>query len=602
MDKASDTFHKNNLWKAIMYCDNAISEDTAFVLPYILKGDILSDLEDWHKAAESYEKAIEVSPEYDPFLYFVAGNAYFGLEDYVKAIEYYTQYLKEKDIADPRKKFIAKRLDVCMFRRYAYANPVEFIPIKLDTAVNTYNDEYINSLSTDAREILFTRKTPLNPEKTDFLEQVHFASKLDTSWGDVIGVDEFLNDFGNIGAATFSPDGQYLVFTGCQAPGSFGSCDLYMSRKVGDTYSLPINLGSVVNTGSWESQPSLSSDGKSLYFSSIRHGTKGGSDIWVSERQNDGSWSKPGNLGIMINTDEDEMAPIIHQDGKTLYFSSEGHTGMGGYDLFMSKKDTSGYWTAPVNLGYPINTRGDEINLILNVTGEKAFISSKTKDETGYDIYEFDPPKDIRPEQVTYLEGKVYDSISGKPLEAFFELIDLESGEVVIQSRSNPVNGEFLVCLPLHYKYALNVSKRGYLFYSDHFELDTTVSIKKNIPLQIIQANSTVVLNNIFFDTDKYDLKPESISELDLLYYFMEQNPSVCIEIGGHTDSIGTAAYNKNLSLKRAGSVKIYLAKKGIFPDRLITKGYGFEKPIASNEEEEGRAMNRRTEIRVVSN
>ena len=181
-------------------------------------------------------------------------------------------------------------------------------------------------------------------------------------------------------------------------------------------------------------------------------------------------------------------------------------------------------------------------------------------------------------------------------------MIDIESGNVVIQSESNPVNGEFLVCLPLHYKYALNVSKKGYLFYSDHFELDTTISIKKNIPLQKIQANSSIILNNIFFDTDKYELKPESMVELDRLYYFLRQNSRVTIEVGGHTDSIGTTGYNKTLSLNRAESVKTYLAKKGISPDRLFTKGYGFDKPIARNEEEEGRAMNRRTEVRIVDN
>ncbi len=601
MNKASDAFQQNNLWKALEFCDYAIKEDAKYVLPYILKGDILSDLEDWPKATESYEKAIEVSPEYDPFLYFVAGNAYFELEDYTKAKRYYTLYLKEKEIASLRRRFITKRLNICVLRRGSLAHPVDYNPIPLDTTVNTSGDEYINSLSTDGKQIMFTRQIPLNEERSDLLEQILVADKEDSSWINARGIDDWLNNFSNVGAATFSPDGQYLFFTACNAPGVYGRCDLYMTRKIGDAYSLPINLGPYVNTEEWESQPCLSSDGKSLYFSSDRYGGKGGADIWVSERRKDGHWGKAKNLGGMINTRGDEKAPVIHQDGKTLYFSSKGHAGMGGYDLFMSKKDTSGYWTAPINIGYPINTKGDEINLILNASGDKAFISCKSGENATYDIFEFEPHEAIRPEKVTYLEGKVYDSITKKPLEAFFELIDIESGYVVIQSESNPVNGEFLVCLPLHYKYALNVSKKGYLFYSDHFELDTAVSIKKNIPLQKIQANSTIILNNIFFDTDKFDLKSESIAELDRLYFFLRQNPSVCIEIGGHTDTIGTTEYNKELSLNRAETVKMYLAEKGIHPDRLFTKGYGFDKPVASNEEEEGRALNRRTEVRIIS-
>lgn len=602
MSKASDAYQKNNLWQSLMYCDKAIEEDSGFIQPYILKGDVLSDLEEWEKAVENYEIAIKLSPDYDPFLIFVTANAYFVLEDYSKAKKYYSMYLQDNGIMDQRRRYVSERLNTCVFRIGALAHPVAYDPLRLDTTVNSADDEYINSLSTDGTRIMFTRKTPLNADRSDFLEQLLVSFRNDTSWQKAFGIDEWLNNFANVGAATFSPDGQYLFFTACQAPGNYGSCDLYMTRKLGDSYAVPVNLGPLVNTIEWESQPCLSSDGRSLYFASKRYGGKGGSDIWVSEKQEDGSWSRPMNLGGLINTRGDEMAPIIHQDGKTLYFSSRGHTGMGGYDLFMSKKDPSGYWTAPINVGYPINTPGDEINLILNVSGDKAFISAKRDSAFTYDIYEFLPHKDIRPEPVTFLEGKVYDSISRKPLEAFFELIDLESGNVIIQSRSNPLNGEFLVCLPLYKSYGLNVSKKGYLFYSDHFNLDTTISIKKNIPLQKIQQNSTIVLNNIFFDTDKYDLKPESMAELDRLFRFLNQNRSVSIEIGGHTDSIGTANYNKSLSLQRADAVKNYLSSKGIAPERINTRGYGFEKPIASNDEEEGRALNRRTEITIINN
>ena len=306
----------------------------------------------------------------------------------------------------------------------------------------------------------------------------------------------------------------------------------------------------------------------------------------------------PVDLGDSINTKDTEMAPFIHPDDLTLYFTSNGHPGMGGLDLFYSRKDENGFWGKPVNMGYPINTYADEITLVVNAGGDLAYISSDKLGGKGkQDIYSFKLYKEAQPLKVTYFKGIVFNKETKKRLEAKFELIDLTSGKVVIESRSDPVNGEFLVALPTNKDYALNVSKTGYLFYSDHFALKGENSkarpFIRDIPLQEIGIGETVVLKNIFFDTDKYELKPESRSELENLINLLQTNGKIRIEISGHTDNAGTAVYNLTLSKNRAKAVYDYLVEYGISAGRLSYEGYGLTKPIDTNETEQGRANNR---------
>ena len=300
------------------------------------------------------------------------------------------------------------------------------------------------------------------------------------------------------------------------------------------------------------------------------------------------------------------MAPFIHPDDMTLYFSSKGHHGMGGLDLFYSRKDENNSWRKPVNLGYPINTYADEITLVVNAEGELAYISTdKSGSEGGQDIYSFRLYKEAQPLKATYFKGIVFDKESKKRLEARFELIDLSSGKIVIESRSDPVNGEFLLALPTNKDYALNISKKGYLFYSGHFALKGESSKAKpfihDIPLQEIRIGETVVLKNIFFDTDQFDLKPESKTELEKLVSLLKNNGKIRIEISGHTDNEGTAAYNLSLSQNRARAVYDYLIQHGIPAARLTFAGYGLTKPVDTNDTEQGRANNRRTEFKIVS-
>jgi outer membrane protein OmpA-like peptidoglycan-associated protein len=309
------------------------------------------------------------------------------------------------------------------------------------------------------------------------------------------------------------------------------------------------------------------------------------------------------NLGDDINTPENEMSPFIHKDNHTLYFSSDGWVGMGGYDLFVSRLSRDSVWSEPENLGYPINTWSDEIGMVVTADGSKAFFSSAIDDSTGKDIYEFDLYQNIRPDPVSYIKGKVFDSESKVPLMATFELIDLESGKTSIRAFSDN-SGEFLVCLPTDRNYALNVSKKSYLFYSDNFALKGIKQISEpyylDIPLHPVKTGESGVLRNIFFRFDSYELEKKSVVELGKLVRFMETNPGVRIEIQGFTDNMGTPDYNLELSQKRVREVYLYLINHGIDKTRLSYKGFGEEQAVASNETSEGRARNRRIEFVIV--
>ncbi len=366
-----------------------------------------------------------------------------------------------------------------------------------------------------------------------------------------------------------------------------------------------MNLGSRVNTGAWESQPSLSSDGRTLYFASARNGGFGKSDIYQTYLQNDGTWSPPENLGSTINTSGSDMAPFIHPDGQTLYFSSDRHVGMGGIDLFVSRMDSTGAWSEPLNLGFPLNTPGDEINVVIDAAGEKGFISAETFGGFGgYDIFEFELHDAIRPIPSTYMKGVVRDAVTGEPLEAYFSLISLKSHKEVVRSFSDPETGEFLVCIPTDREYAMNVSKENYLFYSENFSLSGLKSVAEpylmNVDLNPITKGKSIVLRNIFFDSGEFILRDESVVELQKLVEFLDLNSEVKIEIGGHTDNVGTEAYNKTLSENRAKAVYEFLIDHGIDAERLTFLGYGFSKPVSDNDSPEGRAKNRRTQITVI--
>jgi outer membrane protein OmpA-like peptidoglycan-associated protein len=360
----------------------------------------------------------------------------------------------------------------------------------------------------------------------------------------------------------------------------------------------------MVNTDFWESSPSLSPDKRDLYFASSMAGGFGGRDIWVTHRLPTGKWSRPENLGEAVNTNGDESCPFMHADNETLYFNSNGHPGYGMTDLFFSKKVNDSSWTVAENLGYPINTIDDQGSLIVAADGKTAYYASDGTDtKGGLDLYSFQLREDIRPLKTLWVKGKVFDKKTNAGLPSAVELTDVKTGNLISRLQTDE-DGNYLVTLPVGKDYAFNVNRKGYLFYSDNFSLikniDSVFTI--NIPLQPIEKGATIVLKNIFFETGKYELQAESKSELDKLVNLLHDNPNLKIQIDGHTDNVGQEKDNLLLSNNRSKSVVGYLLNKGINPLRLTYKGFGASKPVADNAIEKGRALNRRTELFVISN
>jgi len=593
----------------------ALEKDPAFAEAELLLAYVYTDKMDYDKAIEHYQKSIDIKFDMFPEAHASLGLLQLNKGEYEDAQTNFTNYLKFTGSPLMMKPYAEKGLLDCEFAIEALKHPVPFDPINLGEGVNTDLPEYFPALSADGKYLLFTRRLDSEKTYTGYNEDF-YVSKFDGhNWGPAVNL-KGINSMNNEGAPTISPNGQFLIFTTCEDPyegygqgrKGFGSCDLFYAYNIGGKWTAPKNLNRPVNSPHWESQPSFSSDGKTLYFIRgfrSRDGVKQ-QDIWTSELSEGGVWSTPVRLSKTINTEGREESVFIHPDNKTLYFSSDGHPGMGGLDIFMSTKGEDGKWGEPVNLGYPINTFNDENSLLVDAEGKLAYFASDREGGKGeLDLYAFELPESAKPNRVTYLAGKVYDAETKEVLPARFELINLKNSQTAVQSYADEVSGEYLVCLPIHQDYALNVSHPGYLFHSENFTLsEGTVDkpFQKNVAMHKIKVGETVVLKNVFFETAKFDLKPRSKVELDKLIAFLNINENLKIELSGHTDNVGDKKSNQVLSENRAKAVYNYLIENGIAKERLTTKGYGDTQPIADNETAEGRAENRRTEFKVIAN
>ncbi len=497
-------------------------------------------------------------------------------------------------------------------------HPVPFSPINLGPGVNSRFEEYLPAITADENKLVFTVRAPGDTNRNEsygnqLTEDFYQSTYKDNVWQKRISLGPPVNTKNNEGAENISPDGQTLLFTCCadvageypEGRQGLGSCDIFFSIKNGDQWSRPHNIGKAINSKYWDSQPCISSDGSTLYFVSNRPGGKGREDIYFSKLQADGNWGAAQNMGDSINTPDSEISPFIHPDNLTFYFASDGWTSMGKKDLQVCRrKNPDAKFSAPVNLGYPINTSGEESSLIVSADGTKAYYDSERKEGFGKtDIYRFDLYPAARPVPVTYVKGKVYDQDSHNPIEASFELTDLATGKVVAGSYSNPGNGEYLVCLPSGHDYAFTCSRKGYLFFSQNFSLPSGSSLKPHVldvGLSPLKPGSKMVMNNIFFATGSFELKTESHAEINKLVSLLQNNPLLKVEISGHTDNVGDAQKNKILSENRARAVVEFLVSRNIPAERIVYKGYGDTQPIAPNDNEEGRKKNRRTECKIL--
>lgn len=584
--------------------NEALKIEPKFVDAYLSLAGINASMKNYTLAVSNFEKAFELDSVYSnyyllPYSIDLAGCGRF--EDALKAVNIFltNPKINERSIkaGEFRKKTYQFAIDYA--KTLSEKNYV-FNPQNLGDSINTTDLEYFPSLTIDGEKMIFTKRVNRNE---DFYE----SDRINGKWSKAFPLPGSINSSTyNEGAQNISQDGNWLIFTGCNFPEGLGSCDLYISYLTKNGWSEPKNLGPDVNSEFWESTPSLSPDKKDLYFSSNIPGGFGGKDIWVSHRNEDGSWGEPLNLGPQINTSADESTPFIHADNRTLYFNSNGLPGYSEKpDIFVTRKSPGGKWSIPENLGYPINTIDDEGSLIVSSDGKTAYYSSDRNDtKGGLDIYTFELRKDLRPLKTLWVKGKVFDIKTKNGLPSSVELADVKSREMISKLQTDE-EGNYLVTLPVGKDYAFNVKRKGYLFYSENYNIDETFPdsiFQVDIPLQPIEANAKMVLKNVFFDTKKTELKPESITELDNVVRLLNENPNLKIQISGYTDNVGKPADNLKLSTGRAVAVVNYLLNKSIRNERLTFKGYGETNPIANNNTEEGRAMNRRTELRVVSN
>ncbi len=498
-------------------------------------------------------------------------------------------------------------------------------PIKLSEGINSKYSDYFPMLDPAGTKLYFTSQRPdsdggtrsilkskgksksmvsekeVDSELIESDEDIYFVEKSGSTWGAPVKLPEPLNTDNNDGAACFSADGQLMVYGACGLSDGMGSCDIYYSTMENGVWATPKNMGNVVNSEAWDAQYSLSYDGSKLFFCSGREGGYGETDLYMVERNIFDEWGPPVNLGGIVNTPFNEYAPFFSQDGKTLYFSSNAHPGFGGLDIFKTVYE-NGKWSVPVNLGKPLNTSKDDKYFTIGGSGEIAYFSSD-RDGKGLDIYEIEIPEEMRPQPTIVITGLVTNAKTNEKVGGFVMVEDIDTGELIAVNKSNSVTGKYMVVLPGGRNYSVSANKEGFFFYSQSFEVPKKIQyqeIVKDITLKPIEKGTKVVINNIFFETGKATLTPQSHLELDKAIDLLRTNPTMVIEVGGHTDNTGDDATNMKLSHDRAKAVREYMVGRGIGPDKIQAKGYGESNPIANNDTDEGRQANRRTEFIIL--
>lgn len=590
--------------RALEALDDLLADVPSFIDGYLLRARIHYDLGQLESAEADLEKVITLDASYDAMALYQLALTEKRLAKYDEAVTHLEQFLASHDRRQSVVERATAHLADARFAADAVSRPVAFEPENLGAPISSADPEYLPVLSADGQSMIFTRRIR---QQEDFF----IATKNGETWTEAVPLTALNTPF-NEGAHSISADGRLLVFTMCRSGADQGGCDLFFSEKCEDKWSAPQPLPRQVNTGAWEAQPSLSADGSLLLFASDRPGGYGGRDIWGSRRRSDGSWSDAVNLGEAINTRGNDQCPFLHADGQTLYYCSDGRPGMGGNDLYYVRLQADGQWSEVQNLGYPINTPDNEGTLTISLDGRTAyFAKSPATSANDLDIFTFPLYAAARPQPVTYVAGRVTDAVSGQPLRARAELVDIDSGRpVAIVSTCD--DGSYLVCLPAGKNYALSISKPDYLFFSEHFALVDSVRLDEpyqldaalqpliDDPATDIPASKPVVLKNVFFATASADLLPSSTAELNRLVSLLDQHPMLSIQINGHTDNVGSEEDNLKLSEARALAVYNYLVKAGgIDPDRLRYAGFGESRPIAENDTPEGRQQNRRTEFEI---
>ena len=584
----------------------AIEREPNFAKAYVLLGEI-EYKSNPKTALENYEKSIKICSNTDAMLLYKIAKIYYGEKEYVKAKEKFTSFL---DAGSNKPDFI-KEADslilVCDFYDKILNHPVPFNPQPIE-GVNTTADEYLPIISPDNEILLFTRKYMKQADKFSafsggkMVEEFTMSKKLDGLFDKGKALPSPFNSGLNEGGASLTIDNKQMYLTICNVKGGMGSCDLWTTQYKNDRWQMMQNLGSSVNDSMWQSQASVSSDGKTIYFSSDRPGGFGGKDIYKIVKDEKGYFGEPINLGEKINTAKDEKSPFIHVDNKTLYFCSNGQLTIGGFDIYYARLDSSNNWKKPENIGSPINSANDDLGFFVSTDGKKGyFASNKMAGAGGWDIYSFELYETARPQKVLFMKGKVQDEKGQTIQDAKMQLKDLQTNESIDIAVDS--NGEYVFARAMDHDQMVLVSKEGYFYNSQTIKANDAnfegVS-KKNYDIEEIQTGKSYKIKNLIFANNSSELNEDAKFELMNLVNFLNTSADIRIEIAGHTDNVGNDQANLELSQNRAKAVYQFLIEKGIDATRLRFKGYGETKPKADNNTESGRSINRRTEITIL--
>ena len=624
--KALDDLHYGRYTEASKKLMQATDDEPDYLEAWWVLADINSRFTNRNRnrklARQAYEEIIRICPAYeDYYAYYYLGQIYFAAEEYKKAQESFEAFLdadtdkiKEQHYDDAE-----KQLAWAKFYYDIYRNKVPFNPVKLQKVSTSEWDEYLPIITQDNDYLYFTRRMESN-QVSGFTREDNrierFCEAKKTANGQ-FEVGEILktpfNQQSNEGGATLTIDNKHLFYTRCKyTPGNYFNCDIFEVVKVDGKWKDKGALGPEINTPTyWESMPTISSDGNTMYFVSNRSGGYGGYDIYVTHRDANGKWQKAINMGPAINTPGNEKSPFIHTDSQTLYFSSSsfrdpesgntqpGHRGLGGYDIFYTRLDGKDTWIEPKNIGYPINTEKNDVGFFVSTDGRYGFFSSnRLNDNNNWDIYSFELYKDARPQKVLFVKGTLTDEETKEVIRDGQMLIKNMKTKEVTEIAVDAKTGEYAFALTFKADYVVTVKKRDYVYVSKYISQTNKLynqPAKIDFKLQPIRVGKPYKLEDIHFATDSARLTSESIIIVESFYEFLSENPNIQIEIQGHTDNVGSAEYNRELSDRRAKTVYDFLNSKGISADRMTYKGYGESKPVADNNTEAGRQKNRRT-------
>jgi outer membrane protein OmpA-like peptidoglycan-associated protein/tetratricopeptide (TPR) repeat protein len=580
-------------------------QDTVF----IQKDDIY-----FQQAEKCFLKVNELCPSFNYYMSdFYLGQFYFYTREFSKSEQYLDVYMKHNNEKEIHFRQAKEMLVKVKWYLQMINNPVPFNPKPLKN-VCTKNDEYLPLISPDEEILFFSQRFKKNPNTSyeEYVEELAMSTRI---WGDSSDMifsqgtrmQAPFNDGRNQGGATITIDNNHIFITICEFERaentSFKNCDIFTSDNVNNKWSPLRRLGKEINNvNTFEGMPSITADGKVLFFASDKAGGYGGLDIFKSVKNEKGNWGKAENLGPVINTAGDDKTPFIHSDSQTLYFASNGRFGMGGFDIYYSSYSGNGQWSEPKNMGYPINTEKDELGLIVSTNGKRIFFSSRDYNKDGnWDIYTASLYEGARPKKVLFVKGRLTDELGHDITNAHVGLTNIESKEYT-EGLVDEHSGKYAVAVPVETDddYLLTVKKDCYFFNSrlikpndKQFDPPTTVDLK----IDQMEKDKPIRLENVNFETDSYSLDEISKANINMLIEFMKENPNTKIALHGHTDNQGSQEYNDKLSYNRVKEVKDYMCSQGISSGRISIKGFGKRQPIANNLTRKGKSLNRRVEF-----